>query len=422
MADDVLDELTDELLASGAGPSNNPPSNELWPMVNARVSTFTAGGSNRFYTGTAGPAGLNLVAAFDPRFSGSGRFPAGILRALLYSHGLVIEDPVLLAAEFHQQSVAAVRHMTRSAVIAGIESISEVSALIDAGVVETFFTPMTAQADANAVAETLLAIIDARSGGFDEGAVWDAFEAGFVDGLEPELQVLWKQIRAGDRSPPLELVAEAASKDAEVVETFIKVVAELRPRGVIENAVDVVARALADIARHGGTFDLLCPSRLFAQLAFAAAPDPAQAVRLHQLAEVEVPRLDDLLIEDAVAIRAGDESLALWRSHLSIGLDRARHLEEELGSTIDAAAVVGEELATARAALLSESRRSSWFGERGGMMTFIAGALGGAIGGTTSGAAGAALGALGGSLPGLLGAAPRRAPGYLERHYLLFER
>src|SRR4051794_24768029 len=94
-----LDALVDDLLARRWSPKTTGSNVEVWPLVNERTSTFTTGGSNQWYTGTAGPAGLNLIAAIDPRSTGSGRFPAGVLRALLYSHGLVIEDPVLLAAE-----------------------------------------------------------------------------------------------------------------------------------------------------------------------------------------------------------------------------------------------------------------------------------------------------------------------------------
>jgi hypothetical protein len=65
-------------------------------VVTIRASPFASGG---VYRDAAGPAGLNLNAALNPRFAGTGHFSDGVLRALLYCHGLVIEDsPVGLAA------------------------------------------------------------------------------------------------------------------------------------------------------------------------------------------------------------------------------------------------------------------------------------------------------------------------------------
>ena len=102
---------------------------------------------------------------------------------------------------------------------------------------------------------------------------WRSRRASSTD-FQPHLQQLWKLIRAGDRNPPLDLVEEALanSSNPELVETFIDVVAAISPRGVVANAIDVVAHAAADLGRFGGHNDLLCPSDLFAQLAFVGTP------------------------------------------------------------------------------------------------------------------------------------------------------
>jgi hypothetical protein len=419
-----LDDVVDDLLARRWTPRASRSRNEVWPLVNARTSTFTTGGSNQWYTGTAGPAGLNLVAATDPRLTGTGRFPAGVLRALLYSHGLVIEDPILLSAELYAGTSGETRTLARASVEAAVASTAEIAPLIDAGVVDTFFTPSAEQDDAAVVAAALMAGLGESSAGFDVDSVWESFEAGYVDGLSPPLRELWRRVRHGDRSPSLEFVEEAAVIDAEMAEVFVRVLTELRPRGVVENAVSVVASAVADIARYGALADLLCPSRLFAELAFIGSSDPRHSVRLHQLAEMDVPRLEELMVEDAVKIRQGSETFARWRHDLSIGLERAHASQVELGPGVDATEVVAEVLASTRHDLLREVSQSPTLSRRSGLVSFVAGGLGGALGGAAGGALGAALGAAGGATPPLLQSvlAPRTLPAFLHRHYILFEK
>ncbi len=424
MPTDDLGDVVEDLLSRAWLPVANRPPGEVWPLVNSRTSTFTTGGSNQWYTATAGQAGLNLVAAIDPRATGTGQFPSGVLRALLYGHGLVIEDPVLLAAEMYAGAARESRRWARASVEAAVASMSEIAVLVDAGVVDTFFTTSADQHRAAVLAEALMVRLDEASSGFDVSTVWDSFEVGYVEGVTAPLRELWRRVRAGDRSPPLDLVGAAAQIDPDMAEVFVQVLAELRPRGVVENAVSVVASAIADIAHYEAPADLLCPSRLFAELAFIGKPDPCHAMRLHQLAQIEVPRLDDLLIEDAVQIRQGSESFARWRQDLSVGLERAQNLQLELGPDVDATEVVGEVLAAARQDLLREVGASSSLSNQAGVMSFVAGGLGGALGGAAGGVAGVGLGAAGGVAPTVLQAAfsPRTIETFLERHYVLFER
>ncbi len=73
--------------------------------------------------------------------------PNGVIRALVYSHGLIIEDPVLLAAELHATSPAHTRGLSRQFVEAAAISLFEVDALVDAGILETFFVGMDERAE-----------------------------------------------------------------------------------------------------------------------------------------------------------------------------------------------------------------------------------------------------------------------------------
>jgi hypothetical protein len=416
---DSIDSLADRLLASPAVPRRDVAENEVWPLINARSSLLSRGAQG--FVDGVGPAGLNVMEAMDPRQIGSNTFSNSVIRALLYSHGLVIEDPVLLAAEMHETTRIELRAVSRQFLEAASVSLFEVDALIDEGIVETFFvgmdqrteeSPSEAQINA-ALAET----------GRDE--LWEAFEAGYVDGLNPALRRLWKKIRSGDRNPPLDLVEEALTEtDVEVVKVFIDVVASLRPGAVIDNTMAIVTSAREDQRRLGDRHDILCASDLFARLLFVGSADPAAELRVRQLAQTPVPNIEQLDVRDVVAIRQGSEAFATWRSQLSIGLERAHRLREELGPDVDLAAAVDEVMADARERLSIEASRSVLLG-KAGWVSFVAGALGGALAGTAGGAgAGTAGGAAGGLLNEALQRSLARNPQLdaKRRHYVLFKR
>jgi hypothetical protein len=249
--------------------------------------------------------------------------------------------------------------------------------------------------------------------------VWTAFEANYVDGLSAPLSQIWRHARAGNRTPPLDLVDEALSAglSADIVETFINVIASLKPAGVVDNSVEVVLNAAAEQTLLGGHHDLLCPTPLFAQLLFLGSPNPIDTLRIAELARVDVPGIDNLQIDDVVRIRQASEAFDAWRRSLSVALERSHALRREVGVPVDTSEVVAESVADARAALLREAKRSRLLS--GVNLTgFVAGALGGGIGALTGGAGAIALGAAGGLLPALVQAitgAGSRPPGYVER-------
>ena len=210
--DAAIDALAEQLLAIPPRPLRPVAASEVRPLVNARASLLSRGAQG--FVDGVGPAGLSVMGAMSPREVGTNTFSNGVIRALLYSHGLVIEDPVLLAAELRATSPAHTRPLSRRFVEAAATSLFEVDALVDAGIVEAFFVGMDVRAEASAsdeeIAETLR--------GSDRDELWEAFEAGYVDGLNPALRTLWQRIRSGDRNPPLSLVGEALTEtDVEVV-------------------------------------------------------------------------------------------------------------------------------------------------------------------------------------------------------------
>jgi hypothetical protein len=385
-------------------------------------------GTSQSLATSAAPSGLNLMAAMNPRDFGKNTFSSSVMRALLYSHGLILEDPLLMAAELHLTSPAHTRSLSRKFIEAAVASMAEIEALLDAAVVQTYFVPSGERATGTALAEQMDAELKAgqQAGrGLTVDDVWDAFEAGYIDGLSPALRDLWRQIRAGDRNPPLDLVAQGISEsDVDIVRTFIEVVAHLRPPAVVKNTIDVVSSALDDLRRLGGHHDILCASPLFADLLFLGACDPVAQTRVHPLARTPVPNLDQLSVRDIVAIRTSSDAFATWRARLSIGLERAHRLRDDLGPDVDTAAAVAEVLADARQQVLAETRTSRVLG-RGGMTAFVAGALGGVVSNLAGGPTAGLLGAAGGLIPALAqGLLDRRAatPAFVRRHYLVFDR
>jgi hypothetical protein len=262
------------------------------------------------------------MAAMNPRELGGTVFSNSVLRALLYGHGLVIEDPLVMAADLLNQTPAPSRKLARAFIEAAAASMTQIDALIDASIVRTFFGPrpstLTEAQLAAALAESAVSV--------DE--LWQAFEASYIDGLTPALQELWSHIRNGNRQPPLELVSKALTEtDVAVVKVFVQVVAELRPQSVIDNTIAVVASAIDDAAYVGGGYDVLCGSPLFAKLLFLGAPDPVSELRAHQLAATPVPSIDALTLNDVVSMRRTSDAFERWRRHLAEALEQAHRIQ-----------------------------------------------------------------------------------------------
>jgi hypothetical protein len=60
-----IDVLAEALLVSLPWPTDGVLTHEVWPLVNARASLMPAGG--RSFAGSPASAGLNLMAAMNPR-------------------------------------------------------------------------------------------------------------------------------------------------------------------------------------------------------------------------------------------------------------------------------------------------------------------------------------------------------------------
>lgn len=420
MSLDRLDALIDAVLAAAATPpSAAPRRSQVWPLATLRGSTFASGG---VYRDAAGPAGLNLNGALNPRLVGAGKFSDGVLRALLYSHGLVIEDPIAAAAEMTRGVSREMREVARLAVSAAASAMVEIAPLLDNDVVVTYFTTIDQQAP---VARVSNRISDQLTNGsdFTVSDAWDAFEASYVTGLSPSLQTLWQRVRSGDKSPPLELLEEGiAEGDVEIASTFIKVLSELRPQAVVDNAVDMMASAVVAVEALGGLYDLLCPSPLFARLLFVGAADPVHELRLHELGRVDVPGIGELDVIDAVRIRQSSDEFAEWRGDLSEALTQAHEARERGESQKEASGLVRDVIADAREAIHRQARRSRYFTTTN-LVSFVAGALGGIVAGSPGGLIGSSVGGAGGALAPFVqaGLNLHHVPHYLERHYLVFE-
>ncbi|GAB3083927.1 hypothetical protein [Pedococcus soli] len=409
------------------------PENELWPLVNARASMLSRGaGAGGMATAVqgAGPSGVNIMAAMSPRDIGGNTFSAGVMRALLYSHGLVLEDPLAMAAELHHLAPRETRPYSQLFVHAALTSLLEIAELLDAGVVETYFVPTDVRRQTR-LAEVMRAGLDEGPLSVDD--VWDAFEANYIEGLKPSLRELWRRIRSGDRNPDRGITEQAAREDADMLRIFVDVVSSIRPAAVIDNTVAIVASALEDVGMLRGRADVLCNSRLHAQLLYLGTDDPVVRQRVEELAAVQVPRLDGLAVSDVVKIRRLSDAFEQWRTDLSLGLDRAHTMRAELGDGVEVAPLVAETLRVARRGLTDEAKHLRPQGS--GLVAFAAGALGGAVGGLLDGAMGAAVGGAGSIAASVVahagdaavgawgsGAGSKDARGVLRRHYVVFDR
>lgn len=408
-----------------SAPLPQRPVTEVWPLIPLRASLFFDHLNNESPASGYSPTGVQLSAATDPRLGGTGVFSDGIVRALLYSHGLAIEDPLSHAAEMHLSQHKDVREISRHGIVAATASLSEIAPLLDAGVVDMFYTGGDELDEAGDIGGLMLDALESDGAAYSVDQVWDEFEVEFISGLTQPRRELWSKVRGGDRAPDLDLVRGAvAAGDQHLAETFIDVVRILSPRNVVENAVTSTACTLATIARLGGSSDILAASPLMARLLFLGAPDPAQQLRVHELGRIPVPNVDRLKTEDLVAIRRDSDALATWRDDLADALDYAQRVRTQGAAPSTVQAGVTEMLEDARLRLHREAGRSQLW-NKSNLISFVAGALSGAGGGVVGGTAG---GMAGGAVAGVLGAVVQAAggrrpvPNFLDRHYVAFSR
>lgn len=418
-----VDVLTDAILdrpRTQALPAR--PVTEIWPLIPLRASLFydparTAGPVDGY-----APAGVDLSMALNPRFDGTGAFSDGIMRALLYSHGLVIEDPLSYAAEMYCNATRDNREVLRAAISSATASLSEISELIDADIVTPFYTGGEEINAANELGDDMLTALDDVSGAYSVDDAWAAFEGEFISGLSAPLQALWREIRAGNRSPDLAYVEQAVANGDPHVEIFIDIVQVLTPRSIVGNAIASASCTVAAIRMLGGSCDILCGSPLVARLLFLGTPDPVEQARIHEIARTTVPNVENMSPRDLVAIRAASGALATWRADLAAALDQAERLRKAGVDPKSIQVSVEEVLAEARARLHSEARRTrTW--NSSNLVTLVAGGLSGgggaAVGGTgASIAAGAAGGVLSAFVQARVGS--HGVPSFLDRHYLAF--
>lgn len=344
------------------------------------------------------------------------------MRALLYSHGLVIEDPLSHAAEMHLSQHKDLREVSRKGLSAAVASLSEIAQLLDNDVVNLFYTGGDELEAAGELSGDMLATLNGEASPYTVHDAWDEFEVEFISGLSPALQALWKEIRGGNRSPDLAHIQSAVDDgDGALAETFINVVRILNPRNIVENAVAGTASTVALIRRLGGSSDLLCASPLMGRLLFLGTPDPAEQLRVHEVARTDVPNFGVLSPSDLVAIRRSSDSLAAWRKDLAAALDYAERTRRAGADPRTVQSGVGEMLVGARKLLQLEAKRSRvWGGPN--LVSFIAGGLGGAVGAATGGPYAAAAGAGAGVIAAFIQAAgqQRGVPRFLDRHYVAF--
>jgi hypothetical protein len=301
--------------------------------------------------------------------------------------------------------------------------MSEIGELLDEDIVQVFFTGGAELDAAGVLGGSMMEALTSQGAPYSIDDIWNEFEVEFITGLSTPLQKLWKEIRAGNRSPSLDLVREAAeSGDAGLADVFVDVVRILNPRNIVENAVTSTACTLATIEMLGGSADVLCASPLMGRLMFLGAPDPAQELRVHELARTSVPNISGLRMSDLVAIRHASEALATWRTDLAAALDYSNRAMREGKDSTSIQKGVTEMVAGARVALQAEARKTRVL-SRQSLVSFVAGALGGAggsaVGGTMAGIAGGVASGVFAALVQALGSR-RAVPAFLDRHYVSF--
>ena len=207
-----ISDICESVLASPLLPGIEPSDRVVRPLVNARIGALHLRGAPQASTAEGSLGGLNLLTATDQGFAGESVFSRAVTRTLLYCHELVLEDPLALAADMYLSSVPSARRVARAFVETAVRTALEIDELVEAGVVICYWVPSDRPRHTEQLSRALMATQKGRSGDAWVDQAWDAFEALYVDGLDPSLQEVWARVRGGDRNPNLDLVRTSVSR------------------------------------------------------------------------------------------------------------------------------------------------------------------------------------------------------------------
>lgn len=424
-SDEAIQECAEQILSDDLCPQHICNQLEVWPLFNSRLSGFRTGDQ---WAESPSLGGLSPLSAADPRFAGRTLFSRSVARVLLYCHGLVLEDPLAVACAIYRDQTGQ-HEAARAMFNAAVSSAVEISPLVDGGVVIPFWRPSLDRSRFELLlAELRREVEDRRGVAALADEAWDVAEAMYVDGLHPSLREVWRRIRNGDRAPDLRLVEEAVEAVGKHhVLAFLSVVESWNTTVAVDNVAEAVASTLDDAAAMGGEVDFFAPAAMFTRFLLATDPAPqdVDASAIRDLARTDVPGLDDVSWRDVIAMREHEDCFAIWRQQMTAGLREAQTIRAQ-GMSADTHQCIQEAVAQGRSAILRAQKSSRLLPRSGGpTATFVLGAAGGAIGGATGGTAGITLGAFGGglssALPNLINPV-NRAPSWLHRHYVAFDK
>lgn len=412
-----LEQIIEHVLSADGEDITLPNVTEVWPIITLRSSLFAAGG---LYANIDTPIGVNLMDAWNPRKQGTGQWSDSIMRTLLYSHGMMIEDPLIATFDMFHQMPKETHPLFLDSILAVISSVSEIYPLLDDGIITTFYMSDEELDNTKIISNKILGKLEKQDSPLSSKNVWDEFENNFINGLaSPSLKELWRQIRGGNRTPDIGLVKSAIKEEgAELVEVFIDIVKDINSSAVIASMAEVVASSIAANKAFGGGFDILCQSEMAAKMLFLGTPDPSEEVRVHELGNIDIPNIDGLSPIDAVKLRQDSDALSQWRSDLSIALDGAKRLREKNGYDFDTSLYVNEIMNISHNSLIKQMNKSRVFNTKT-LVNYAIGLLGvlspDTIDGLLWGIGGATAATLLQSV-----AEKERISKYLNRHYLVF--
>jgi hypothetical protein len=414
-----LETIAERALNDDTFIDTTPKTTDVWPVITLRSSVFMYGG---LYADSQNPAGVNLMDAWNPRKQGTGLWSDAIMRTLLYSHGMTIEDPLCATLElFLNAPTDARRPLANSVLITAVTSIAEIYPLITDGIVTTFFMAKDELDASKQLGGRIMERLGAAESTISEDDVWNAFEKNFVNSLSPSLQTLWKEIRGGNRSPDIELLKSGIKEDGKrIARIFLDAVENIDKTAVVSDMADSIATTLVANDSLGWNYDILCPSEMSAALLFMGAPDPIEELRVHELGSIDVPGIQGLSTSDAISIRRNSDSLDKWRTDLSVALDGAKRLRDKHGITFDTSEFVAETMQSAHETLLRTAKRSKAFTAKT-LINYAIGMLGALAPNTIEGIL-YGMGAATAATIFQTAAEKVRIPDYLNRHYLVFRK
>lgn len=130
--------MAEDVISKPLAPHFVPKETEVWPIITQRSHMIRKSNS---IVSINSSVEINLWDALVSQENSKHCLSDPVVQTLLYSHGLIMEDPLAISLDFFLSTTPEDQKIGQESVVAAAAAMSEIHSLIDNGIIYTFYTP-----------------------------------------------------------------------------------------------------------------------------------------------------------------------------------------------------------------------------------------------------------------------------------------